>query len=94
MQILAEEAPLSEIYSIYEAFLEPDIKSFASHLNQRVWLEQRIPMMNGILKYRAAKVIPRLNGVCVLDTPEKWEWFGSPCFASKGKWWTVVSVQW
>jgi DNA polymerase V len=52
MQILAEEAPISEVYSIDEAFLDvtgiPDIKTFAAHLNRRVYTEQRIPMMTGI----------------------------------------------
>jgi DNA polymerase V len=89
MQILAEEAPISEIYSIDEAFLDvtgiPDIKNFAVHLNRRVYTEQRIRMMTGIaptkvlakLANRAAKAIPKLNGVAVLDSPEKWEWIAA-----------------
>ncbi|MFT7387541.1 MAG: DNA polymerase V [Candidatus Endobugula sp.] len=89
MQLLADEAPLLEVYSIDEAFLDvtgiPNIKNFAAHLNQRVWQEQRIPMGVGVaptkvlakLANRASKILPKLKGVCVLDEPNKWEWLAA-----------------
>jgi DNA polymerase V len=86
MNILAEEAPAIEIYSIDEAFIDvtgiDDTKAFANRLKQRVWLEQRIPLGVGIaptktlakLANKAAKVFPSLNGICLLDSPHKWQW--------------------
>jgi len=47
-----------------------------------LWQQVRMPVCVGIaptktlskLANHAAKKIPRLSGVCVLDTPEKWQW--------------------
>lgn len=86
MAILQEEAPLAEMYSIDEAFLDvagiPEIKGFAAHLRHRVWKEQRIPMGVGVapsktlakLANKASKTYEKLNGVCVLDSEYKWQW--------------------
>jgi DNA polymerase V len=86
MAILQEEAPLAEVYSIDEAFLDvagiPDVKAFAAHLRRRVWQEQRIPMGVGVapsktlakLANKASKTYEKLNGVCVLDSEYKWQW--------------------
>ncbi len=86
MAILAQEAPLTEVYSIDEAFLDvtgvSNLTAFGAHLRARVWREQRIPMGVGIaptktlakLANKAAKTYPALDGVCLLDTRAKWHW--------------------
>ncbi len=86
MAILNEEAPMAEVYSIDEAFLDlsgiTDLNQFGQHLRRRVWREQRIPMGVGIaptktlakLANKASKIYPSLNGVCVLDAKNKWQW--------------------
>ncbi|MFT6904170.1 MAG: DNA polymerase V [Oleiphilaceae bacterium] len=86
MAILTEEAPLTEVYSIDEAFLDvtgiPNLPSFGAHLRARVWKEQRIPMGVGIapsktlskLANKASKFYGQLQGVCILDEAHKWEW--------------------
>jgi len=74
-----------EVYSIDEAFLSLHCDDFHAHghaIKDMLWQNIRMPVCVGIapsktlakLANRAAKKIPRLNGVCVLDTPEKWEW--------------------
>jgi DNA polymerase V len=86
MAILQDEAPLAELYSIDEAFMDvagiPNVKAFATHLRRRVWKEQRIPMGVGVapsktlakLANKASKSYEKLNGVCVLDSGHKWQW--------------------
>ncbi|MFT6387951.1 MAG: DNA polymerase V [Cellvibrionaceae bacterium] len=86
MAILSEEAPFTEVYSIDEAFLDvsgiTNLKAFGLHLRTRVWREQRIPMGVGIaptktlakLANKASKHYTVLNGVCLLDVSQKWQW--------------------
>jgi DNA polymerase V len=86
MAILSQEAPLMEVYSIDEAFLDVSgitaLKALGLHLRARGWREQRIPMGVGIaptktlakLANKASKHYAALNGVCLLDSPHKWQW--------------------
>lgn len=83
---LAEEVPRLEIYSIDESFLDvsgiPDVKYFGHHLRKRIWREQRIPVGVSISTTKtlakmgqcATKLIPSINGVCVLETEAQREW--------------------
>jgi DNA polymerase V len=76
-----------EVYSIDEAFLQlpthiKDLNTFARLARQTVLQNVKMPNCVGIapsktlakLANKTAKKLPRLNGVCVLDTPTKWEW--------------------
>lgn len=76
-----------EVYSIDEAFLQlpthiKDLNIFARLARQTVLQNVKMPNCVGIapsktlakLANKTAKKLPRLNGVCVLDTPAKWEW--------------------
>lgn len=87
MTILHDFSPSVEVYSIDEMFLDFtgmhwDLNHYAQHIKNRLWKEVRMPVGVGIapsktlskLANRAAKKIPRCNGVCVLDTPQKWQW--------------------
>ncbi|RRJ84004.1 Y-family DNA polymerase [Aestuariirhabdus litorea] len=86
MQSLATETPHLEIYSIDEAFLDctnlGDLSGFGHRIRKRIWREQRVGVGVGIaptktlakLANQVAKRLPRAQGVCVLDTPEKWNW--------------------
>lgn len=87
MDTLAQFSPEIEVYSIDEMFLglegfPQDLKVYGDLIRQTVWQNIRIPVGVGIaptktlakLASRTAKNIPRLNGVCVLDQPHKWEW--------------------
>lgn len=85
MQLMEPYATEMEVYSIDEAFLRMHCKDFHVHshaIKHMLWQQVRMPVCVGIaptktlskLANHAAKKIPRLNGVCVLDTPEKWEW--------------------
>jgi DNA polymerase V len=87
MDTLRECAQDVEMYSIDEMFLDLNGIStpFAEHGKQikaRLWDDIRIPVGIGVaptktlakLANRAAKRIPKLNGVCILDEPAKWQW--------------------
>lgn len=76
-----------EIYSIDECFLllngilENPV-DLGNRIKSTVWKHVRIPVSVGIsetkslakLANRTAKTMEHCQGVCVLDTPKKWEW--------------------
>ncbi len=85
MRLLEDWAAEIEVYSIDEAFLRllpGDYPQQGTDIKQMLWQQTGIPVCVGIaptktlskLANRAAKKIPKFNGVCVLDTPDKWEW--------------------
>jgi DNA polymerase V len=85
MRILEEMALELEVYSIDEAFLrvrDSDCKEQGQRIRQRLLREIGMPVCVGVaptktlakLANRAAKKIPKLDGVCVLDTRERREW--------------------
>ena len=88
MTLMAPYATEMEVYSIDEAFLRLPGERFGSYhaqgkaIRDMLWQNIRMPVCAGIaptktlakLANHAAKKIPRLDGVCVLDTPEKWQW--------------------
>jgi DNA polymerase V len=87
METLKYFSPDIEIYSIDEMFLSlkgfnNDLKVYGTEIKDKVWRYTRMPVGVGIaptktlakLASHAAKKIPRCDGVCVLDTPVKWEW--------------------
>lgn len=85
MALLEPYATAIEVYSIDEAFLQVKTEDYQAHgqaIKTMLWKNVRMPVCIGLaptktlakLANRAAKKIARLNGVCVLDTPEKWEW--------------------
>lgn len=88
MQTLQTFSPNIEVYSIDEMFLslhgmpfEPG--DYAQKIKTQLWDHIRMPVGVGVaptktlakLANRAAKKIPKCNGVCVLDEPNKWEWY-------------------
>lgn len=86
MNTLQAFSPALEVYSIDEMVLQRDgLPEQGSDLGHRfkakVWQHVRIPVGVGVaptktlakLANRAAKAIPKYNGVCVLDEPHKWE---------------------
>jgi len=85
MALLEPYASAVEVYSIDEAFLQVCATDYQAHgmeIKNMLWRDVRMPVCVGMaptktlakLANRAAKKMPRLNGVCVLDTPQKWEW--------------------
>lgn len=87
MNTLSTFAPSVEVYSIDEMFLDfdgmrEDWKAYGQTIRETVWRHVRMPVGVGIapsktltkLANRAAKNIPQCQGVCVLDTPHKWQW--------------------
>ncbi len=85
MKLMEPYATEMEVYSIDEAFLRLHCKDYQVHgkaIKDMLWQQVRMPVCVGIaptktlakLANQAAKKIPRLKGVCVLDKPEKWEW--------------------
>lgn len=87
MTLLKDFSPDIEVYSIDEMFLslkglaiEP--KTYGQKIKQCIWQQVRIPVGVGIaptktlakVANKAAKSIPQCQGICVLDTPEKWSW--------------------
>jgi DNA polymerase V len=88
MQTLRGFSPNIEIYSIDEMFLSfhhmPfELSDYARGIKNRVWQHTRIPVSVGIaptktlakMANRAAKKITKCQGICVMDTPHKWEWY-------------------
>jgi len=85
MRLLEEVALDMEVYSIDEAFLrvrDNNCKELGQLAKQRLWREIGMPVCVGLaptktlakLANRAAKKIPKLDGVCVLDSRERREW--------------------
>jgi len=85
MRLMEPFATEMEVYSIDEAFLRLHCKDYHAHghaIKDTLWQQVHMPVCVGIaptktlskLANHAAKKIPRLNGVCVLDTQEKWQW--------------------
>lgn len=87
MRTLGTFSPRVEVYSIDEMFLDlsgqtTDLKSLGNSLKDKVWTDVRLPVGVGIapsktlakLASRAAKKIPRCDGVCVFDESHKWRW--------------------
>tara|TARA_B110000305_G_C19359888_1_gene598856 strand:+ start:71 stop:1315 length:1245 start_codon:yes stop_codon:yes gene_type:complete len=85
MKLMEPYATEMEVYSIDEAFLRLHCKDYQVHghaIKDMLWQQVHMPVCVGIapsktlskLANHAAKKIPRLNGVCVLDKAEKWEW--------------------
>jgi len=87
MTTLKQFSPDIEVYSIDEMFLS--LKGFTNNLDaygreikHTIWQHIRMPVGVGIaptktlakLANHAAKKIPKCEGVCVLDTPDKWGW--------------------
>lgn len=80
-------APQVEQYSIDELFVDltgqtSHLHAIANEMRNAVWREIRMPVGIGVaptktlakLANQAAKKIAKTNGVCVLDTPIKWQW--------------------
>jgi DNA polymerase V len=87
MTTLTQFSSAIEVYSIDEMFLSlddfsVDLSDYGQEIKRSVWRNVRIPVGVGMaptktlakLASRAAKKIPKLNGVCVLDERYKWEW--------------------
>lgn len=87
MSTLQNYSPDIEVYSIDEMFLclagvqEPLI-AYGQTIKQTVWRDIRMPVSVGMaptktlakLANHAAKKIPKTQGVCLLDSPLKWQW--------------------
>ncbi len=87
MNTLKDYSPEVEVYSIDEMFLQLDgiacdLGVYGRDIKQRLWRDIRMPVGVGIaptktlakLANHAAKKIVSTHGVCVLDTPVKWQW--------------------
>jgi len=87
MTTLQQFSPHVEVYSIDEMFLSldglhGDLKELGKNMRQRIWKDVRIPVGVGVapsktlakLCNKAAKKIPQLDGVCIADKPQQWEW--------------------
>jgi DNA polymerase V len=87
VQTLNEYAADIEVYSIDEVFVRPvkvfgDLQSYGQHMRDAVWKQVRIPVGVGIastktlakLANKAAKKIPRLHYVCILEREDQREW--------------------
>jgi DNA polymerase V len=88
MQGLQKFSPNIEVYSIDEMFLDfhdmPfELNDYGKKIKALTWQHTRIPVSVGIaptktlakMANRAAKKIPKCQGVCVMDEPHKWEWY-------------------
>jgi DNA polymerase V len=87
MSTLKVFSPEVEVYSIDEMFLNLDgmswdLKEYGQQIKHKLWQDIRMPVCVGVgptktlskLANRAAKIIAKCNGVCVLDEPHKWQW--------------------
>ncbi len=77
-----------EVYSIDESFVRPidglfgNYQEYGQHIKRAIWKQVRIPVGVGIaptktlakLANKAAKKIPKLNHVCVLEREDQREW--------------------
>ena len=91
MKTLKQETPSVEVYSIDEGFCDLtgislcELRVLAAHLRDKVWKEQRIPMGVSIaptktlakLGQYATKKIPKINGVCILERDDQWQWLAA-----------------
>jgi DNA polymerase V len=87
MDTLRHFSPNIEIYSIDEMFLDLDgihlsLEDYGRKMKTTLWQQVKMPVSVGIapsktlakLANYAAKNIPKCQGVCLLDNPEKWQW--------------------
>ncbi|MBL4797833.1 MAG: Y-family DNA polymerase [Oleispira sp.] len=87
MTTLKAFSPEVEVYSIDEMFLNFDgmtwdLNDYGQQIKNKLWQDIRMPVAVGVapsktlskLANRAAKIIAKCNGVCVLDEPHKWQW--------------------
>lgn len=87
MSTLRQFSPNVEVYSIDEMFLDltgiqENLTDYGQTIKHTLWRDVRMPVGVGMapsktlakLANRAAKDIKSCNGVCVLDTPQKWQW--------------------
>ena len=87
MTTLKAFSPEVEVYSIDEMFLnfdgmKWDLNDYGQQIKNKLWQDIRMPVAVGVapsktlskLANRAAKIIPKCAGVCVLDEPHKWQW--------------------
>jgi DNA polymerase V len=87
VQTLRHYAAEVEVYSIDEVFVRPvgvfgDLKSYGQQMRDAVWKQVRIPVGVGMastktlakLANKAAKKIPALEHVCVLEREDQREW--------------------
>ncbi len=87
MTTLRQFSSSVEVYSIDEMFLDlagmrEEWSAYGHRIKQTVWQHVRMPVGVGIapsktlakLANHVAKKHRQGTGVCVLDTPEKWEW--------------------
>ncbi|MCB1757271.1 MAG: translesion error-prone DNA polymerase V subunit UmuC [Gammaproteobacteria bacterium] len=87
MTTLHEYSPHVELYSIDEMFLQMQgggqaLVREGQQIKERLWRDVRMPVGVGLaptktlakLANKLAKTIPKLQGVCLLDEPHKWEW--------------------
>ncbi|WP_444900347.1 Y-family DNA polymerase [Microbulbifer sp. VAAC004] len=87
METLKGFSPEVEVYSIDEMFLnlyglQEEWLDYGQRIRTTLWRDVRMPVSVGIapsktlakLANRAAKKIAKCNGVCALDTPQKWQW--------------------
>lgn len=87
MNTLKRFSPEVEVYSIDEMFLQldgipVDLKQYGSEIKHTLYREIGMPVGVGIapsktlakLANHAAKKIAQTDGVCLLDTPKKWQW--------------------
>lgn len=87
MDTLRHFSPNIEIYSIDEMFLDLDgiglpLEDYGQKMKTTLWRQVKMPVSVGIapsktlakLANYAAKNIPKCQGVCLLDNPEKWQW--------------------
>ncbi|GAA5316118.1 MAG: Y-family DNA polymerase [Candidatus Pelagadaptatus aseana] len=87
MQILNTFSPRLEVYSIDEMFLDlqglqDNLINYGHSIRQTIWKQTRIPVGVGIaptktlakLANHVAKKHRQATGVCLLDTPDKWQW--------------------
>ena len=87
MTTLKNFSPHIEVYSIDEMFLslhgmQNKTLQHGQEIKHRLWDHVRMPVGVGIaptktlakMANRTAKKIRKLDGVCILDQPYKWEW--------------------
>ena len=87
MTTLHTFSPQVEVYSIDEMFLSlkglpGDYAEMGKHMKHTVWRHVRLPVSVGIaptktlakLANHVAKKKPELQGSCLLNTREKWQW--------------------
>ena len=87
MDSLRHFSPNIEIYSIDEMFLDLagmdlPLQPYGLTIKRAIWQQVRMPVSVGLapsktlakLANYGAKNIPGCQGVCLLDSPEKWQW--------------------